>query len=70
MNFTYRIVHDDDGCSAECLEVEVVGEGETPDEAARALEELLRERMLRPDAVAPPPEMNDAKIELTRVPDA
>lgn len=53
---------------AECLEAEAIGEGTTEHEAIASLEAALRERLLRPDAVAPPSRPTPApEIELVRV---
>jgi hypothetical protein len=64
MRFTYRIVEEKGGWLAECLEVEIAGEGRTSSDAVRSLREALEERMLRPDAVAPPAEAEACGIEL------
>ena len=53
---------------AECLDAEAVGEGATEGDAIASLEAALRERLLRPDAVAPPSRPAPAPdIELVRV---
>ena len=54
MRFTYRLVGDASGWLAECEEPEAMGEGRTQAEAVEALRKALEERMMRPDAVAPP----------------
>jgi hypothetical protein len=54
MNFTYRMSHVGDEYTAECLEFEAMGVGKTGDAAIESLRKLLAERVLRPDAVAPP----------------
>lgn len=53
---------------AECLDAEAMGEGVTEGDAVASLEAALRERLLRPDAVAPPSRPTPApEIELVRV---
>lgn len=64
MKLHYRLIKDANGFVAECVESDAMGEGKTSKEALASLEKSLRERMLRPDAVAPPPENEDVKIEL------
>lgn len=54
MRFSYRMVREDDGYFAECIESDVAGEGSTAAEAVASLRTALEERLLRPDAVAPP----------------
>jgi len=64
MKLHYRLIEDADGFLAECVESDAMGEGKTAKEAVASLENSLRERMFRPDAVAPPPEREDEAIEL------
>jgi|GEM_PF-2607441 len=64
MKLTYRLVKDASGWLAECVETEAAGEGKSSKEAVESLRQLLEERMFRPDAVAPPPETESARIEL------
>lgn len=64
MEFSYRLVRDAKGWIAECVEIEALGEGSTPERAVDALRRALEERMRRPDAVAPPPAPARAPIEL------
>lgn len=64
MKFTYRLVKDASGYLAECVESDCAGEGKTSKEAIESLRSCLEERMLRPDAVAPPSETVPAVIEL------
>ncbi len=54
MKFTYCLIRDADGWLAECAETDAAGEGKTSQEAVESLRTMLRERMFRPDAVAPP----------------
>ncbi len=67
MKFTYRILEDGGSFVAECLESDAQGEGKTADDAVASLRASLRERMFRPDAVAPPSERTTSAIELVRV---
>lgn len=65
MRFSYRLVRDQRGFLAECIETEAAGEGKTAPAAVESLRGLLQERMFRPDAVAPPSEpVSGATIEL------
>lgn len=64
MKLHYRLVRDANGYLAECVESDAMGEGKTAKEAVTSLRKLLEDRMFRPDAVAPPPEPDDATIEL------
>lgn len=64
MRFTYRLVRDARGYVAECVEAEAVGEGKSAREAVASLKEALEERMLRPDAVAPPSDPTGVTIDL------
>jgi len=65
MRFSYRLIRDQRGYLAECIEAEAAGEGKTAQAAVESLRGLLHERMFRPDAVAPPSTaIADAKIEL------
>ena len=54
MNFTYRMTNIGDEFTADCLEFEATGVGKTAELAIESLRRLLAERVLRPDAVAPP----------------
>lgn len=64
MVFTYRLIREKSGFIAECMEAEVAGEGRTAKDAVESLRQALEERMLRPDAVAPPAEPTETVIEL------
>jgi hypothetical protein len=64
MRFTYRLIQHRDGCIAECMESEAAGEGRTAKEAIESLRVALKERMFRPDAIAPPAEPAEGAIEL------
>jgi hypothetical protein len=64
MKFTYRLIRDASGYLAECVESDVAGEGKTSKDAVESLRASLEERMLRPDAVAPPSTPIAAVIEL------
>ena len=64
MKLHYRLIKDANGFLAECVESDAMGEGKTAKEAVTSLEKALKERMFRPDAVAPPPEQVEPKIEL------
>src|SRR5258706_10186927 len=64
MKFTYRLLQDGSVWFAECVEADAVGEGRTPVEAVRSLGLSLEERMLQPNAVAPPPETEHMSIVL------
>lgn len=65
MNLTYKLVHDGERWLAECVESDAMGEGKTQNEAVKSLERALKERMFRPDAVAPPSETETTPIVLT-----
>ena len=64
VRFSYRLVRDARGYTAECVESEVAGEGTSADEAVASLKKSLEERMFRPDAVAPPAQPTGETIEL------
>jgi hypothetical protein len=64
MKLHYRLVRDANGWLAECVESEAMGEGKSAKEAVASLHKSLEERMLRPDAVAPPAEQEEIRIEL------
>lgn len=64
MKFTYRLQKETSGWLAECVESDAMGEGTTERDAIQSLRVSLEERMLRPDAVAPPSEEIAASIEL------
>jgi hypothetical protein len=70
MELTATIRRFESSYLAECVEMDAVGEGPDPDAALAALREALFERVVRPDAVAPP-SRPDVRIHLTVVkPDA
>lgn len=64
MKFRYRVVERSGIFTAECVESTAAGEGPTPHDAIEALRMALRERMFRPDAIAPPPMPTVTVIEL------
>jgi len=64
MRFSYRLIVDKGGYFAECVETEALGEGKTAIDAIESLRASLAERMLRPDAVAPPSRPERVTIEL------
>lgn len=64
MQFSYRLIKDASGYVAECCESEAQGEGKTAKDAVASLREALEERMFRPDAVAPPEETTESRIDL------
>lgn len=64
MKLHYRLIKDANGYLAECVESDAMGEGKSAKEAVASLKTVLKERMFRPDAVAPPPETDEAEIEL------
>ena len=64
MRFSYRLVLEGQGFVAECVESDAVGEGKSAPEAVASLRTALEERMLRPDAVAPPSHPTAETIEL------
>jgi hypothetical protein len=68
VHLTYRVERDEEDGQfwAECVELDVAGEGESEDAAVRSLRELLLERLFRPDAVAPPAMTPVESLELTR----
>jgi hypothetical protein len=67
VRFTYRVSHDADEYTAECLELDAMGVGSTVDAAVRSLRGLISERLRRPDAVAPPsrPDIDAFELEAT-----
>lgn len=64
MKFTYLLIREISGWTAECIEADAIGEGITRTEAVASLREALEERMFRPDAVAPPSKPDASPIEL------
>jgi hypothetical protein len=66
MRFSYRVVDDGASVVAECVEADCAGTGRTEADAVESLRELLAERMLRAEAVAPPSKPPRAQIELVR----
>ncbi len=64
LKFTYRLIQEAGGYVAECVESDAAGEGKTAKDAVDSLRLSLEERMFRPDAVAPPPETENAGIQL------
>lgn len=56
MRFSYRLIKDARGFMAECIEVDVAGEGKSVRDAVESLRGSLLERMSRADAIAPPAE--------------
>jgi len=64
MRLSYRLVRDARGYVAECVESEAAGEGKSAREAVASLKQSLEERMLRPDAIAPPSHPTNETIEL------
>jgi hypothetical protein len=66
VTFTYRLLRDGGAIVAECVEVDCAASGATEDEAVASLKDALAERMLRPEAVAPPPSGPSARIDLVR----
>lgn len=66
MKVTYRLLPDDGGFTAECLEPDVSATGTTEADAIASLRRALEERLFRPDAIAPPSRPPNATIELVR----
>lgn len=66
MRLHYRLIEDANGYVAECVESDAMGEGKSAKDAIAALRTVLEERMFRPDAVAPPAELDEPEIELVR----
>lgn len=64
MKLHYRLIRDANGWLAECVESDALGEGKSAKEAVATLRQVLEERMLRPDAIAPPAETEETTIEL------
>ena len=64
MKFTYELTREADGWLATCVESEAAGEGRSEAEAIASLKCALEERLLRPDAVAPPEAQPRASIHL------
>jgi len=64
MKLHYRLIKDANGYLAECVESDAMGEGKSAKDAVESLRKALEERMFRPDAVAPPPEPEDTRVEL------
>jgi hypothetical protein len=54
VRYTYRVGRSEGRVYAECLEADATGVGATAAEAVESLRSELRERLLAPDAVAPP----------------
>ncbi len=69
MKLSYTLSKDADGyVIAECVESDVAGEGRTEDDAVASLKKAIRDRLFRPDAVAPPSRpVPEPDIELVRV---
>jgi hypothetical protein len=65
--FTYRSFHKDGRYYAEAQEAEAMGEGDTHDEAVESLRAELTERLLSPDAVAPPAKPARHRVVLVEV---
>ncbi len=61
--FSASIVREDDWCVAQCLEVDVASQGETPDEALHNLEEALALHFEPPVATAAP-EVHSIEVEI------
>jgi hypothetical protein len=68
MHVTATVANKDGHVVAECREYEAKGEGRTQAEALRALRAVLRERVLRVEAVAPPPDDAEPEIEIVLAP--
>jgi hypothetical protein len=49
---------------AHCEEVDLAGEGDTPDQAVASLRDALREYFGHAEAVAPPSEQPESSIEI------
>lgn len=64
MRMSYRLIRDRTGFIADCLEADAAGEGKTAEEAVECLRQELKERMDRPDAIAPPSHPAEVDIEL------
>jgi hypothetical protein len=64
LRFSYRLIKDANGFVAECSETDAIGEGKTASAAVESLRYALKERMFRPDAVAPPTDQPETEIEL------
>jgi hypothetical protein len=64
VTFTYRVSHQGEEYTAECMELEAMGVGASAEAAVESLRGLLSERVLRPDAVAPPSHPPPDAIEL------
>ncbi len=66
--YTYRMQSSDEGYLAECLEMDIAGEGATQEAAIQALRKGIDERRHAPDAIAPPSKANLGGIELVAAP--
>jgi hypothetical protein len=64
VRYTYRLDPDDGGFYAQCVEVDLAGEGKTRAAAVESLREALRLRLASPEAVAPPSIAGEHRIEL------
>jgi hypothetical protein len=62
--FTATVTRDDDAYVAQCNELDLAGEGATPEAAAASLKEALVEHLKEAEAVAPPATAANAPLEL------
>ena len=62
--FTATVTHEDGGYVAQCNELDLAGEGPTPEAAAASLRSALVEHLKESEAVAPPTLAANAPLEL------
>lgn len=61
--FSASVVREGDWCVAQCLDVDVVSQGRTPQEALANLKEAL-ELYFEPPVATPMPEVYDIEVEV------
>jgi hypothetical protein len=64
MKYTARIVESKFGYFAQCVEVEALGEGATPEAAVESLRAELQDRLDPVEGVAPPSRSEPTVIEI------
>jgi hypothetical protein len=69
MRYTATVTRDIAGFSAECVEVDAIGEGKTRDAALASLREELADRLEHVEGVAPPARRVRSEVEIVVVDD-
>lgn len=64
MKYTATITRDSSGFSAECVEVDAIGEGPSREAAIASLRVELEDRIGHVEGVAPPPDTPRTKVEI------